>query len=132
MSINCIDAIMISSKSWSKYVQDIDGIIDRLSKPDLANYKNWNIDTIIIWIRGLENGRYIKHIDLLRTGFNQDQINGKHLPELTRSDLSISPFNMNNFEDKRDLEKHFKSLKSPLNNEQVTGADEGVPTAFIQ
>ena len=108
----CIDEIIISSKSFGKYIQDIDGIIDKLSSPDLANYQQWNVDTILIWIQGLENGRFMKYIDLLRNGFNESEIKGSDLPELTRGDLTLPPFNMKSFRDKR-FRKSFKSLNSP-------------------
>ena len=130
----CIDGLMISTKAFAKYVQDIDGIIDTLSTPDLSSYKQWNIDTIIIWIRGLENGRYNKYLDLLRHGFEESEIDGDVLPDVTRSDLTNKPFNIKNFKDKRDLENHFKSLRSPQNmnmNDEPAAADEGAPTAFI-
>ena len=128
----CVDGIIISSKSFDKYIQDIDGIIDKLSSPDLVNYKQWGVDTILIWIRGLENGRYNQHIDTLRNGFNESGITGEDLPDLTRSDLTLPPFNLKNFKDKRDLEKHFKSLKHPpIMHNEADVADEGAPTAYI-
>ena len=51
--------MMMTAKSF-KYIQDIDGIIDNLSTPDSSSYKSWNVDTIIIWVRGLENERFVQ------------------------------------------------------------------------
>ena len=130
----CMDGIGISYKSFTKYIQDVDGIIDKLSSPDLANYKKWSIDTTLIWIRGLDNGRYVKYIDTLKSGMNESGIGAEDLPELTRGDLTFPPFNMTHFKDTRDLIQHFKSLSSPTDinaNVAPAAADEGAPTAFI-
>eukprot|EP01083_Nonionella_stella_P198767 729498_1 len=63
------------------------------------------------WIMSLDNGKYMKYSQQLRNGFERSQIlSGDLLPELTRGDLSNSPFDINEFIIKRDLEKHFKSL----------------------
>ena len=129
----CVNDIVITSKSFSKYIEDIDGIIDKLSTHDLTNYKIWQIDTILKWIQGLENGRFIKYIDILQNGFIESGISGDDLPELTRSDLTLPPFNMKNFKDKKDLEKHFKSLGSPPTMRAKSEvADEGVTTSLIK
>ena len=53
---------------------------------DASQYKSWNIQEILLWIRSLENGRFIPHIDKLRIGFERAQIVGEDLPELTRGD----------------------------------------------
>ena len=90
----CIDGIVISSKSFGKYLQDIDKVIDKIVTPNIAEYKQWNIETIMRWIGQLENGRFNKYIDILRNGFNKSEINGEGLAELTRSDLTSPPFNI--------------------------------------
>eukprot|EP01083_Nonionella_stella_P229024 811101_1 len=126
-----IEKMVFSSKSFAKYIQDIDGIIDRLSSPDLANYKHWKVETILVWIRGIENGRFVKYIDILKVGLTESGIGGQELPELSRGDLTLPPFNITHFKDTRDLIQHFKLLKAPIAiqiSDQPMLINEGAPT----
>ena len=74
-----------------------------------------------------ENGRFVKYLDILRSGFLNDGIDsGELLTELTRNDLRVQPFNIESFRDRKDLEKYFKSLANHKQNDK-----EGVFTEYI-
>ena len=129
-----MDKICVMSKSFNKYIQDIGGIMKKLSTPDVKHYKSWNVKQILCWIQTLENGQFSPHIDKLRVGLTRSKIIGEDLPELTRTDLSASPFNIDSFRVRKQLEGHFKSLLgggdvgialAAVNN------NEGAPTAYI-
>ena len=97
---------------FNQYLIEINIYIKSLFTPNLNEYKNWNINKMIKWISLLENGRYIKYLDILKKGFLNDGIDsGECLPDITKNDLRAAPFNIENFKDRRDLEKHFKSLQ---------------------
>ena len=105
-----VDEISVTAKSFDKYIQDTDEIMNRLTIPNIKEYKSWNVDQIVLWIRSLEKGRFNKHIDKLRKGLEISEITGDDLPNLERNDLSSQPFEIGNFKDRNDLVKHFKSL----------------------
>ena len=71
--------------------------------PDASNYKEWSINQIIGWIETLENGRFLKYISKLRSGFVVKGIRGDTLPQF---DLKF----IDDGKDKNDLEKHFRQL----------------------
>ena len=134
-----MDKILITSKSFNKYIEDIGGIMKKLSTPDTQQYKSWDIDQIILWIKGLEQGRFMKHINKLRNGFIKCEITGKDLPDLTRTDLSSAPFEIGHFSDRKQLEMYFKYLPGSnkpqipfvaMENDGMEN-NEGAPTAYI-
>ena len=104
-------------KAFDKYLDEIKGVIEALGDPDTAEYENWNIGTIIIWISGLEDGRYRRYLEQIRNGFVTSEIvRGEYLPDLNEAILSIEPFNISSFPDKRDLVRHFKALSANHTN----------------
>ena len=105
-----VDKICITSKAFDKNIEDIGLLIKKISTPDIEKYKSWKIDEILAWIQGLENGRYVKHINKLKMGFIKSEIIGEDLPELTKQDLAITPFEIGSFRDRKQLEEHFQSL----------------------
>lgn len=80
--------------------------------PDITQYRDWSLDEIMIWIMSLEDGIFMEYEDQLRNGFIKSKINkGEVLLELDRSDLSSSPFNIDEFMIKKKLIDHFQTLK---------------------
>ena len=127
-----VDKILIYSKSFNKHIEDIDQIMKKLLTPDIVNYETWNVNEIRNWIQSLENDPFSKHIDLLRNGFIESEIRGSDLPEITSGDSSSSPFNIKQFRDKKDLEKHFKSLKNQIPQTAEEDNEGGIlATAYI-
>eukprot|EP01084_Bolivina_argentea_P141748 249064_1 len=127
-----VDKLVISSKAFSKYIEDVGNMLDKFRRADPTGYKLWNVKQILIWIQGLENGRFKKYIDKLQHGFEKSEIIGEDLPDLTRNDLSSPPFDIGNFRDRKQLEMHFKSLKTHSHKNQDV-IEEGInaPTAYI-
>ena len=68
------------------------------------------------WIKSLNNSKFTKYLDVLKTGFQTCNIKAVDLPDIEQYDLSIEPFNIRKFGDRKKLCQHFKSLK--LNNKQ--------------
>eukprot|EP01083_Nonionella_stella_P146773 462101_1 len=105
------ERIVVSTKAFSKYMVDIHLFIKKIAIPNVNEYKSWNLEQIMAWIMSLDAGKYVKVSDQLRNGFIESEIFcGDVLPDLTRGDLSDSPFKIKNFAIKRDLVKHFHSL----------------------
>ena len=120
----------VTLPSFNTNLNEIGSYITSLIEPNVKDYKNWNIDQMIQWISLLENGRYMKYIDILRKGFLNDGINsGDILSDITRNDLRAQPFNIEGFTDRRDLENHFKSLKSQQRQSQNN--EEGAITEYL-
>eukprot|EP01084_Bolivina_argentea_P015050 28150_1 len=129
----CIENMIITLKSLNKYMNDIKAHIKQISVPNVKDYKNWSLEQIMLWIMSLDNGKFLDQQQKLKNGFEKSGINvGAVLPELTRSDLSSSPFNIDNFMVKKALVEHFKSLQNQpiamINNYQN---EEGTETAFL-
>jgi len=113
-------AIKVCSENFKKSIVEIKQYIKEKYVPNTQEYKNWDLNDIALWIKSLENGRYIKYLDILIHGFHESEImNGVDLPDLTTADLSVTPFDIKRFRDKRDLVKHFKKLR-----EEYSGNDD--------
>ena len=83
--------------------------------PDPNKYESWNLKEIESWIWSLGDGRYRPYLDKMMKGFEESGIvNGEFLPDLTTADLSVPPFNIKSFRDKRDLIATFRSLRCDL------------------
>ena len=129
-----LNALDLRLKSFNKYFQDTKSHIKSLTHPDVLKYKEWDINEMCKWIGFIDHGRYKKYVDIFKRGFESDGIDcGECLPDLDKNTLRVEPFNIQNFKDRRDLEKHFKSLVSqpiPINDNN-NPPNEGAPTAFI-
>eukprot|EP01084_Bolivina_argentea_P121899 216038_1 len=93
-----------SLNTFHSYMENMKIMINDLSTPPKeSEYKSWNIDMIIIWIAKLDNGRFVKYLSVLRSGFLKSEIiKGEYLPDLDVAALSVEPFNINSFPDKKD------------------------------
>eukprot|EP01084_Bolivina_argentea_P169328 293553_1 len=111
---NGLNALMNSVLTFDDYIGKVNDIVVKLSTPpDEFDYENWDINKMIFWIENLEKGKYKKYSAQLRKGFSESHIcKGEYLPDLDVTVLSIQPFNIASFPDKRDLIGHFKRLKS--------------------
>ena len=99
--------------STIKCVEKIKSYLTKHAMPNIKNYEDWNIDEITMFIMSVDNGKFMPYIDKIREGLISSEINrGDILPELTRSDLSVPPFSINNFAIKKGLIDHFQSLKN--------------------
>eukprot|EP01084_Bolivina_argentea_P006422 12184_1 len=102
--------------SATKFTDSIDTIAEYMRDkyvPRKADYKTWTVDDIILWCKSLDNGQFMKHLGALRQGFIESSIRtGELLPDLSVGDLSVTPFNIKSFADKRALIGHFKTLPS--------------------
>ena len=126
-----IDGILLTAKSFSKHIDDTESTIKRLATPNVQQYRDWNLDQIMAWIMGLENGEFIGYEDKLRNGFIKSKIKkGDVLTELDRSDLSSSPFNIDEFMIKKKLINHFQSLKNGPANVDNKELNEGTVTEY--
>ncbi len=125
--------IILLSQSFNKYINDTQAFIHKIAIPNIAEYKQRNLEQIMAWIVSLENGKYVKYAKKLREGFVKSGIlSGDLLPELTRYDLSNPPFSINDFRVKRDLETYFKSLATNNAQNIIAFADnEGGDPQYI-
>ena len=107
--------------SFDEYIKETKSRIHSMISPDTKEYKDWDIDAMIIWIAMLENGRFVKYLEVLRDGFIKSEIvKGKYLPDLDVSVLTLKPFNISSFPDKKDLIQYFKKLRCDKEVEGVT------------
>ena len=97
--------------AFKESLKETQGMFNELITPDVTQFEEWNIGTIVLWISGLDNGRYRNYIEQMRNALVALVIErGEHLPDLNESILSIEPFDIKSFPDKRDLVSHFKGL----------------------
>lgn len=103
--------VMDCCKVFRDCIQEKRVIIKQLTTPQESEYESWNIEDILLWIGHLENGRFTKYWECLKRGFMDSEITtGSHLPDLDVAVLSVPPFNISSFPDKRDLVRYFKAL----------------------
>ena len=107
-----LDSIALGVHSFVADIADLRRYVHDQYIPNTAKYAEWNVDAILLWIRSLENGRYFKYLDVLRVGLKESDIDsGELLPDLQTADLSVTPFHIKSFRDKRDLIRHFRALR---------------------
>ena len=98
-----------------------------MTSPDVKQYKNWDLETTMVWVKSLDSELFAKYGDVLRTGFESDGIPASELPNIGRGELATDPFNIRAFMDRKKLAECFKSL----GNNEIAEADEGGHTAYI-
>merc|ERR1712228_241539 len=115
-----IGAIDICCRNFKESVVAIQDFVQNKFIPKTEQYENWSLDEIMLWINWLEHGRFNKYLKRLQNAFlESDILIGAELPDLSTADLSVTPFNIKIFRDKRDLIKHFKSLRSGLSVKHI-------------
>ena len=72
----------------------------------------------------LENGRYIKYVEGLISGFKADQVSSSDLPDLDQGDLKL--FGIDLFKDRKHLKQHFVKLRANINQ-----FNEGNTTQYL-
>lgn len=97
-----------STKQLKQAFSEAKKQVSQQLNPQTHQYKKWTLNEMIIWIRSLENGRFIKYSEKLKQYFQSDGITASDLPDLTRNDLRT--FGIELFRDRVDLEKHFQNL----------------------
>jgi len=114
-----IDGIDACCRNFRECVLGIRAFVKDKFIPKREEYEVWNLEQMLLWIKCLESGRFEEYLKKLRFGFvESDILNGAELPDLSTADLSVTPFNIKVFRDKRDLIKHFKSLRNGLSVKQ--------------
>merc|ERR1712228_249019 len=96
-----------------------------MGNPDVKKYKAWRIGEIMVWMANLEDGRFQKYCLQIMEGLvASDILQGEFLPDINEAMLSVEPFNISSFPDKRDLVRHFRSLAA-------TGTDSDVAAPAV-
>eukprot|EP01084_Bolivina_argentea_P035898 66463_1 len=114
-----IRAMKVCSDAFIKNMEVVEEFIANEYIPDVAKYKEWKLDEMMVWIKSLDDGRFVKYLNRLLYGFKESDIaSGDILPDLETADLAVPPFNIKNFRDKRDLIRHFKDLKGNKRRER--------------
>ena len=121
----------LSAKCMIKKLQDIEQFITERNKPDATQYKSWDINMTMKWIKSLNYGQFVKHLDVLRKGFESDGIVAADLPDIGQHDLSTQPFEIRSFGDRKKLAQHFRSLRDTQSGMDVND-NEGQETQYHQ
>ena len=122
------NAAALSCDSLARNLREIQKYIVSVTRPNVKEYKHWNLKTLMIWINGLEDGHFSKYSDVLRKGFESDGIEAVDVPFITQSDLATTPFDIRVFRDRKKLAECFASL----GESNAAKDDEGtVPTAYL-
>eukprot|EP00483_Globobulimina_turgida_P006029 UN06039 len=107
-----INALKSRLKVFNKHLGKLENGISKFLRPNTTYYEKWNIGQMIQWISCLDNGAYNNYLTVLRKGFISENIYcGKILCDLRKDDLRNSPFNIKDFATRRNLARHFESLK---------------------
>eukprot|EP01083_Nonionella_stella_P082021 226312_1 len=108
--------IEIKVNGFLKQVVEAENHIKLLSEADVNQYESWNVDQILMWINKLEDKRFMKYTNDLREVFVEEGITGDCLPDIDK--IELKTYKKDNkpiigaFRDRRDLAKHFSSLKN--------------------
>eukprot|EP01084_Bolivina_argentea_P304490 525872_1 len=91
-------------------VKKFDVAIKQKLNPNTKNYKKWNADTICRYILSLEDGRYAKYVDALKTAIEKQEIDGEDLATITANDLYT--MGVTKLKDRKALQFHLNGLAS--------------------
>ena len=117
-----LERIKISSNQFQRRLKDIEHFKKIKKNNNSKEYESWDINTIISWIRGLENQRFDKYSDKLRHGFQRANVkNGNNLVYITQSFLNSDPFNIENIKDCQDLAEYFHGLNQTKHEYHTEG-----------
>ena len=112
-----IERVKKTYHALNVYLEELKGMIHEVKNPDTTQYENWNIGTIIIWMSGLENGRYRKYLEQIKNGLEASEIvKGEYLLDIDKTDLLAQPFGISSLPDRTVLMRHFKALKAGVMN----------------
>ena len=106
-----IDNTELSAKSMINKLEDVKNYVLTVTKADTSKYKEWDLNTTMIWIKGLDEGRFVKYCEDIRKGFESEAVPSSALPDVVAADLRAEPFNIQSFMDKKKLVQLLKSLK---------------------
>eukprot|EP01083_Nonionella_stella_P088060 245202_1 len=88
------------------------------------HFSEWDCDAVIEWICSLENDRYRKYETKLSVSIKHENIKGKYLGDVDKSDLHR--LGVTDFADKLSLISHIKQLvarQGDQGNEEIEGGD---------
>ena len=77
---------------------------------NVSDYNEWDIDSIVLWISQLNNGKYKKYCDGLRSALKEEELTGSDLGDIEESNLK--DWGVKNFRDRKDMLKEIKRLTS--------------------
>eukprot|EP01084_Bolivina_argentea_P084112 152211_1 len=103
----------------NKKITQVKNKISKTVNPNPMNYKSWNTYQMVNWISQVESRRFAKYADTFREGFESDEVEGEHLPQITALNLKEKPFQIENTNDRNDLISYFKKLSQKV--------DKGIP-----
>lgn len=110
-----VEQTVINTEMSAKWLQTqldkIKNLCISVTRPHLHEYKEWNINSTVAWIKSLDNGHFTKYCDTLRIAFESDGITAADLPHIGQSDLATTPFDIRSFKDRKSLAEHFQFLK---------------------
>ena len=115
---------MIENKELKNEIKEL-----KLKNIDESKYLEWDYEEIVSWIISLDNGRYCKYEEKLKT-----ELNGTNLQRVDQND--IKSWGVKKFDDKKDLYLAIQDLvnksnkKQNVNNNNMNEGDN-VPTAYI-
>ena len=74
----------------------------------------WSTDDFVDWICNIEQGKYQKYEQTLRTTFKSEGVSGKAIPFIEKSEWK--EFGIKNYMDRTNIHQHIQNLKSQNNN----------------
>merc|ERR1711971_616905 len=106
-----IKSTEMSAKWLNNQLKNIKKFCNSVTRPHMNEYKEWNMNMTMTWIKSLDNGYFIKYAETLRRAFESDGIKAADLPYIGQADLATTPFEIRSFKDRKTLADHFKVLE---------------------
>ena len=101
--------------------------LKRINSIDPNRYLEWNTEELVLWICGLDNGKFKKYKDRLIDAFKEQGVDGKGVEFLDKQELR--GFGIDSFMDRGLIYKHIQGLSANNNikivNEDVPQQNEG-------
>eukprot|EP01084_Bolivina_argentea_P231453 390326_1 len=96
---------------------------------DISKWKTWNTEEVLLWVLSLENDRYLKYENKLKSALIEESVTGEDLNDVDSND--IKRWGVVTFKDNKILIKKIKELIN--NNNYKSNMNEGInaKTAYI-
>merc|ERR1712113_1352096 len=102
----------------------------RKQNMDVRKWREWDSDEVVDWICSIEDGKYMKYEEGLRSAFREEEVNGSHLTAIGKSELR--DWGIKSFSDRLGMEKQIQQLVAQQSESQSVVAAPAAPvSAFM-
>ena len=87
---------------------------------DPSTFRKWSGDEFVDWITSIEQEKFMKYENALRSAFKREGIDGSAIPDIEKNDWT--QWGVQSFKDRTNIHKHVQDLRNQNNNDNQIAA----------